>query len=217
MTAAKLLSIQVGKVQTLVSTKGKSWESGYAKQRVEGPVFAGRLNLDGDAQKHLAFHGGEHRPILAYSAEHYPVWQQETGKDLAYGSFGENFTVHGLNEDSVCIGDRYAIGPELIVQVSQPRRPCNQIYLFLDIRGIQKKVEVTRRTGWYLRVLQEGMVEAGADIQLLERIQPKWTIRAAHEVYDDPSAMPEAAQALAAIEELEPGWRNKLLRLSQPQ
>ncbi len=207
----KLLSIQVGKVQTH-EYNGKDWTTGYFKKSVSGAVWVSKLNVEGDDQHHKKFHGGEHRAILMYNSTHYDAWENELGQRLPYGSFGENFTVEGLDETQVAIGDIYQIGDALRVQVSQPRQPCNQIYQALGIRGIQNKVAQTRRTGWYLRVLDEGHAEAGMSITLLENPHPEWTITRAHEVMDRRSEQRKAAFALSQLEALEPGWRGRLAK-----
>lgn len=211
---AKLLSIQTGRVQTHLLSNGEAWTSAYVKTPVSGAVYAGKSGLAGDEQRNLKVHGGEHRAILGYDAGHYPVWYQETGRELAYGSFGENFTLEGLSEDTVCLGDIYQIGDTVRVQVSQPRQPCHQIYNHLKIRGIQQRVDETRRTGWYFRVLNSGPVEAGMTMTLLERSQPEWTILRAHEVMDNRAVDRRAAAALAEVEALSPGWRETLKKFA---
>lgn len=205
-----LVSIQVGKVQTHQLPDGEEWTSAYVKTPVDGPVYVGKLNVAGDEQRNTKVHGGEHRAILAYSADHYAKWRMELRPNLAPGAFGENFDITGLNENIVCIGDVYTIGDTVRVQVSQPRQPCNNIYKHLGVRGIQNRVGQTRRTGWYMRVLQEGEVEAGMPVGLLERPYPMWSIAVAHGVMDNRLKEPHQAAQLAKCEALEPGWRKKL-------
>lgn len=210
----KLLSIQVGKIQTH-EHNGDPWTTAYRKKPVTGSVYVGRLNVEGDEQQHKSVHGGEHRAVLMYSAEHYARWQAELGRELPYGSFAENFTVAGLDEDSVCIGDVYQVGDAVRLQVSQPRQPCHQIYKALGIRGIKRMVAQTHRGGWYLRVLQEGLVEAGLPITRLARPHPDWTVRRAFDAMEQRREQPEKAAALAQVEALEPGWRTKLARAAE--
>lgn len=203
-------SIQVGEVSTHTSCDGEAWTSGYVKMPVGGAVFVGETNIEGDAQHNTKVHGGLHRAILAYSADHYPLWREELGIELVYGAFGENLTVQGWDEDSVCMGDIYRIGGAVRVQVSQPRQPCDNIYRHLGVRGIGKQVMQKMRTGWYLRVLATGIIEAGMRIHLEERAHPDWTIRACHEAMNERGRDAERAHALARIEALEPRWRQKL-------
>ncbi len=210
MADMKLASVQVGKVQTHQLPDGTEWTSAYVKTPLSEAVFVGNLTIEGDDQRNKRVHGGEHRVVLMYSAAHYPHWQAELGQALAHGAFAENFTVNGLDEDTACIGDIYQIGDTVRLQVSQPRQPCNQIFIRLGIEGIQKKVDVTRRTGWYLRTLQTGTVQAGDTITLIERPHPEWTIRRAHDVMDHRKRQAEEAHALGQIEALAPGWRKYL-------
>ncbi|MEM9952603.1 MAG: MOSC domain-containing protein [Chloroflexota bacterium] len=207
----QLRAIHFGKIQTH-HHNGNEWQSAYKKLPVDGTVHVGKLNVEGDEQFHTKFHGGEHRAVLMYSAEHYERWSAELDEQLPYGSFAENFTVSGLDEDTVCIGDVYQIGDSVRVQVAQPRQPCNQIYKALGIRGIVNKIKMTYRSGWYCRVLQEGSVQAGMTITLLERLHPDWTIIRAHQTMTNRKDDPESAHVLAMIEELEPNWRKKLSR-----
>lgn len=210
----QLLSIQVGKVQTH-DYNGKEWTTGYIKKPVVGRVRVNKLNIEGDAQHNLKVHGGEHRAVLMYSAEHYDTWQSELDRQLPYGSFAENFTVSGMTEDTVCIGDVFQVGDTVRLQVAQPRQPCNQIYMALGIRGIRNKVDTTRQAGWYLRVLEEGDVEAGMPITLLERPHPDWSVERVYSVMDNRVNLPKQAAELAQIDALNPDWRKRLARVSQ--
>jgi MOSC domain-containing protein YiiM len=205
----RLLSIQVGKIQT-VDYEGEAWTSAYRKLPVSGRVYVDKLHVAGDEQQHKKFHGGEHRPVLMYAAAHYETWKAELGRELPYGSFAENFTVDGMDEDSVCIGDVFQVGESLILQVSQPRQPCEQIYKALGIEDIVKRIKASHRSGWYLRVLQEGYAEAGMNIERLEHPFPEWTIARLHEVMTHRSKRKDEARELSNIEALEPKWRKKL-------
>lgn len=205
----KLLSVQVGKIQTH-DYNGEAWSTAFKKKAVDGAVYINRLNVEGDEQYDKKNHGGKDRAVLMYCAEHYQTWAKELGKELVYGSFAENFTVTELNENNVCIGDTYQIGDTVRLQVSQPRVPCYKIYRSLGIDGITEKATATMRTGWYHRVLQEGYVEAGMSITLLERLHPDWTIFRAHEVMANRKDRLEEALEMAALEELASGWRKRL-------
>lgn len=208
---AQLLSIQVGQVQTHLLSDGTEWKTGYFKEPMAGPVFVGEESLEGDDQQHKRFHGGVHRSVLGYSADHYARWQEELQTLFPYGAFGENFSITGQDEDSVCIGDIYVVGDEVRLQVSAPRVPCNQIDKRWNMPGLHKRVGQTLRTGWYMRTLQSGHAQAGMTITLLERPYPEWTVRRAQEVRLHMLSDPDAAVRLAACQALEPGWRRKLL------
>ncbi len=167
-----ILSIQVG-MPTAYGTEGaeeemdRAWVTSFYKQPVAGPRWLGRENLVGNQQADTENHGGPDKAALCYSAAHYPRWRAEiAGFDPPHGGFGENFTIAGQSEETVCIGDTYAIG-EARVQVSQPRGPCWKIERRWRLPGLTARVRETGRTGWYVRVLIEGAVEAGMPLVLL--------------------------------------------------
>lgn len=220
-----LLSINVGTPRELPPPP-KGWPgdppwrkrvSAIFKEPVGGPVWLGAMNLAGDAQADLKHHGGPERAVNVYSADHFPDWRIRLAQpDLSNGAFGENFTVAGLDEETVCIGDIFAIG-EARVQVTQPREPCWKLARKLDVKDLVKQVRQLRRTGWYLRVLREGYVEAGMQIALLERPHPEWTVARAFAAMRERQGAPEAAAALAAIPALSSGWREALVSEPKPK
>ena len=188
----------------------RPWVTSFFKDPVDGPVWLGLTNLAGDGQADLENHGGPDKAVLAYAAAHYPLWRAELGRpDLPYGAFGENFTIAGLTEATVCIGDVYAIG-EARVQVSQPRQPCWKIARRWRIKDLTARVRETGRTGWYLRVLTEGYVEPGLPVTLIERPYPQWTVARATEIMHRRREAPAAAAELAACPLLSTAWRETL-------
>jgi MOSC domain-containing protein YiiM len=214
------VSIQVGKPQKLGSPDAadpfdKTWTTGYGKQPVAGPVQCGRLNLAGDGQFDKKWHGGPEMAVLAYSGDHYARWAAEPGGSaLGPGAFAENLTVAGADEESVCIGDVWAIGEgeaPVELQVSEPRKPCNNISRFHHRKDLLQRTIETSRYGWYLRVLREGTLEAGMAVRLLRRPQPAWTVLRAMEARLRLSKAPDEARALAALPELGADWREILL------
>ncbi|MGH2369464.1 MAG: MOSC domain-containing protein, partial [Chloroflexota bacterium] len=162
----RLLSIQVGQPQTLGAEGARNpmdrrWTSGIFKQPVAGPVRLGWTNLELDAQADLSVHGGPDKAVCVYAADHYAYWRTNLRRaDLPYGAFGENFTVAGMDETEVCIGDVFAVG-QAQVQVSQPRQPCWKLARRWRVRDLAARVERMGYTGWYFRVLAEGIVAAG--------------------------------------------------------
>ena len=212
MITSHLLSIQVGLPKTrgsddAVDPMDEQWTSAIFKQPIAGQVWLGKENLVGDAQADRKNHGGPHRPVLAYAAAHYPLWQAELGlSEIPYGGFGENFTIDGLTEEAVCIGDTYTVGA-VVVQVSQPRTPCWKIERRWRLPGLLQKVRDTGRTGWYLRVLTEGYVEAGQTVELVERPYPDWNITYVAHLLANGEADPDAQAQLAACEALTPDLR----------
>lgn len=215
MSGPLLLSIQVGLPRSLGARGSPDvmdypWSSGILKEPVEGPVRLGPANLAGDGQADTKNHGGPDKAVLAYSADHYPRWREELGlPGLPHGAFGENFTIRGLTEQTVCIGDTYAVG-EARVQVSQPRQPCWKLARHFRIKDMAAQVQESGRTGWYLRVLQEGHVAAGVPVVLLERPCPEWTVARASLAMRHRKKRPEEAAGLARCPLLSADWRTTL-------
>ncbi|MEO8269823.1 MAG: MOSC domain-containing protein [Aureliella sp.] len=205
---ATVNSIQVGLPQAIGTEK--PWTSGFLKRTVSEPLWLGSTNLAGDGQADLVHHGGTHKAVCVYCSAHYPYWRKTLGlSDFAAGGFGENFTVDELTEDIVCIGDVWSIG-EAIVQISQPRQPCWKLARRWDIKDLALQVQQTGRTGWYFRVLVEGMVQRGLVMSLVERPNPQWTIAAANRLmHHDQANFAEAAR-LADTATLSPSWKTTL-------
>jgi len=215
--SATVVSLQVGQPRTISSSDepnpdDRVWTTGFFKEPRSGLVWLGRTNLDGDGQADLVNHGGPEKAVNVSPAEHYPYWSQTMGLEhLQPGSFGENFTIEGLLESDVCIGDIFEFG-ESLVQVSQPRQPCWKLARRWLVKDLALRVQETGRTGWYFRVLREGHVQAGARLILVERHHPNWTVSAANEVMHHRVDDRQAAQTLADCFYLSPRWREKLKR-----
>ena len=212
---ATILSIQVGLPQTMSCPQAKdahaeTWRSGIYKKPVSGAVWASRTNLAGDGQADLGVHGGPDKAVYAYPSEHYPLWRAEMGlAEMAFGGFGENLTVSGLLEPEVSIGDIYRAG-EALLQISQPRGPCWKLARRWGIKGLEKRFSVTGRTGFYLRVLQEGNIEAGNSLELVERPAPEWTVLRAHRLIEDVKSDMQAATRLSDLPFLSQSTRRDL-------
>ena len=160
---AFLRSVNVGLPKD-VSWRGRSVHTGVWKAPVDGPVMVRRLNVDGDGQGDLGGHGGEHRAVFVYQLGSYRHWQEFLKRDdFRYGQFGENFTVDGLPDDEVCVGDRYRIGDALF-EVSQPRVTCYRVGMRMDDPRIPALLVQHHRPGFYFRVLEPGKVQAGDEI-----------------------------------------------------
>jgi MOSC domain-containing protein YiiM len=209
-----LLSIQVSQPRSHGEGQAAEslWTTAFFKEPVSGPVFLGRTNLVGDAQADRVNHGGHDKAVCAYSADHYDHWRRDLNRtDLPCGAFGENFTLRGLTETTVCIGDVWAVGPAR-VQVSQPRQPCWKMARRWGVHDLPARVVRFGFTGWYFRVLEEGTVEAGMVLTLLERPNPAWTIDAANQVMHHRKADRAAAAELAGVPFLSAAWRESLAR-----
>jgi MOSC domain-containing protein YiiM len=169
----RLVSIQVGRPQPLAHIS-----SAFAKSPIGGRVRLTHTGLEGDEQADHRLHGGPEQAVLCYADSHYDRWLEELGLEMRPAGFGENFTVAGADEWSVCIDDVYEVG-EALVQVSKPRGPCFKIGLRWNMPRLLRLVQESGRHGWYLRVLREGVVEAGQEMRLLRRPNPGLTVRAA--------------------------------------
>jgi MOSC domain-containing protein YiiM len=213
----KLVSVQVGTPRSVPPTGDgqpwdRTWETAFWKEQVQGPVMLRFLNLEGDRQAAVGIHGGKDQAALCYSADHYPAWRQELDlPEMSGGGFGENFTIAGQGERSVCIGDIYAVG-EALIQVSKPRGPCFKIAWRWQREDLLSRVESSGRHGWYVRVLREGLVEAGQPVHLEDRPHPDWTVRAAADVIRFRKRRPELAAQLARLEALADEDRERLLQ-----
>ncbi|MGO9977297.1 MAG: MOSC domain-containing protein [Solirubrobacteraceae bacterium] len=166
--AGRLLSVNVGMPRD-VEWEGRTVRTGIWKDSVDGPRMVRRLNVDGDGQGDLQGHGGVNRPVFVYQIESYRYWQTFLDRnDFLYGQFGENFTVEGLADDEVCIGDRYRIGSALF-EVSQPRVTCYRVGIRMSEPRMPSLLVAHHRPGFYLRVLEEGKVQAGDAVERVER------------------------------------------------
>src|SRR5579871_1378262 len=160
---ARLLSVNVGLPRDIV-WKGRTVHTAIWKYPVPGRSRVNRLNLDGDSQGDVAGHGGEQRAVFVYQIDSYRYWERELGRDdFVYGQFGENFTVEGLGDDEVCIGDRYQIGIA-VFEVTQPRVTCYRVGIRMNDPRIPALLVSRHRPGFYFRVLEEGAVQAGDQI-----------------------------------------------------
>lgn len=174
----KLLSINIVLPQT-VGINGKPVLTGIYKQPVAGRVRLGRLGLAGDGQADLTVHGGEHQAVYSYPIEHYAHWQQVLqSAALPFGTFGENFTISGGLEETVCVGDIWQIG-DAQIQVTLPRLPCFKFGHKVGKPDILKEFLHSGRSGFYHRVLAEGLVGVGDEIKLVQRDPAGITVRMA--------------------------------------
>jgi MOSC domain-containing protein YiiM/ferredoxin-NADP reductase/ferredoxin len=174
-SAGRLLSVNVGMPQD-VEWEGRIVHTGIWKDAVDGRRMVRRLNVDGDGQGDLQGHGGVNRAVFVYQIESYRFWEDVLGRDdFTYGQFGDNFTVEGLADAEVCIGDRYQIGSALF-EVSQPRVTCYRVGIRMSEPRMPSLLVAHRRPGFYLRVLEEGEVGAGDAIERVERSPEAMTV-----------------------------------------
>jgi MOSC domain-containing protein YiiM len=160
---ASLVSVNVGMPRD-VAWQGKTVHTGIWKSPVTGPQTVRRLNIDGDGQGDKSGHGGENRAVFVYQLDSYRYWEQHLGRDdLEYGNFGENLTVEGMADSEVCVGDRYRIGSAEF-EVTQPRVTCFRVGMRLDRPDMPSLLVDHNRPGFYMRVIIEGVIEAGGEI-----------------------------------------------------
>ena len=164
----KITSLNVGMPREVL-WHGRSVTTGIFKEPVAGRVALRKLNLDGDRQADLAVHGGEYKAVYCYPVEHYSYWKKELpGRELPMGMFGENFTVHGLLEAEVHLGDRYSLGAAEVV-VTQPRLPCYKLGVRFGSDDMVKRFLASGRSGFYLAVTREGEVGVGDAMTVISR------------------------------------------------
>lgn len=202
----QLLSVNVSLPKD-VSFKGKTIRTGIFKEPVQGTVKVDKLNLEGDGQADLMGHGGEFRAIYVYSFDHYAFWSNELKRtDFAYGQFGENFTVEGMLDENVRVGDVLRIGSALF-EVTQPRVPCYKLAMKMNVEGFYSRILESGRLGFYLRVLEEGAVTAGDTITKVQSNPDSISVSEANKLmYFDKDNI-EAMRKAVGIKAFSPGWR----------
>jgi len=213
---ARLLSVNVGLPRDIV-WKGRTVYTGIWKNPAHGRCRVRRLNLEGDGQGDLAGHGGEHRAVFVYQIESYRYWQEQLKRnDFVYGQFGENFTIEGLADDAVCIGDRFQIGTALF-EVTQPRVTCYRVGIRMNEPRMAALLTSSGRPGFYFRVLQEGEVGAGDGIVKVAEAQERMTVAETNALLYSRNHPPDRLKRALRIKALPPGWRLSFEALLQSQ
>lgn len=212
-----LQSVQVGTPhryghREATDDMGRAWRTSFVRVPSAQPRRLYTTHLEGNVQADLKHHGRPDQAVLLYAAAHYPVWQAELDRpEIGPGGFGENITIDGLSERTACIGDTYAIG-EALIQVTGPRYPCWKIERRWGLPGLTARVAATGRTGWYCRVLREGMIEPGLPVLLAERPYPHFTVGLTNDFGHRRNTDPEAARALAACPLLNEWWQRFVIQ-----
>ncbi len=207
-----LLSVNVG-LPKGVSWRGRTVFTGVFKDPVPGSRRVSRDNVDGDGQGDLAGHGGEQRAVFVYQIDSYRYWERELGRsDFMYGQFGENFTVEGLSDAEVCIGDRYQIG-SAIFEVTQPRVTCYRVGIRMNDPRIPALLVSHHRPGFYFRVLEEGEVQAGDDIIKLSSGPEQMTVADVDALLYLPGHTRQGLLRALRIPALSSGWQGSFRAL----
>jgi MOSC domain-containing protein YiiM len=211
---AALISLNVG-LPADVEWNGRVVHTGAWKAPVDGPRMVRRLNVDGDVHGDLGGHGGENRAVLVYQLDSYRHWNAEFGRDdLAPGHFGENFTVDGLADDEVCIGDRYRIG-DAEFEVTQPRVTCYRVGLRMGVPNMAALLVSHRRPGFYLRVLTEGEVTPGQEITKVASGPEAVTVAEIDALLYLPEPPRVALSRALRVPALSQGWKTSLEDLAR--
>lgn len=211
---ARLLAAFVGRIAPLGPNRVPS---AFVKNCVYQQVLVNRLGLKDDAQADRAVHGGIDKAVYAYPSENYTLWHNEFPEHSSIwglGSVGENLALAGLDESEVHIGDIFRL-EFVVLQVTQPRKPCFKLALrFNDDPRIALRMVREGRTGWYFRVLEEGLLSDGQQLTLLERPHADWSIRRVNKAAYDRSTTEETLREIAALPELSAAWRDQTLALA---
>ncbi len=202
----KVLSVNVGKPRKVIY-KGKAVLTGIFKAPVTGAILLKRLNLEGDGQADLSVHGGVNKAVYFYPMAHYDYWREMLPKvELTPGIFGENFTVEGMLEDEVRIGNQYRIG-EAIIRITQPRIPCYKLNIRFNRPDMVRKFLKSNRSGFYAAVVQEGLVKPGDAISLIKPAPHNITVSDFMRWYTTDKTNVKGMQKALTIEGLPTFWR----------
>lgn len=200
----KLISTQVGRVKSYGDKQSKEflekyWESASVKEVANGKIFVGKTGLVGDEVADKIHHGGEEKAVFANSYENYGEWAKFLGLDtIPFGALAENLTISGLHESNVSLGDIHKIGSALL-QVSQPRKPCWKIAARWSNKKFTNEIYTTGLTGWYYRVVEEGFVKAGDEVNVVSQDESKVSILDANMAFANPIKYRDILEKIANI------------------
>ena len=210
----RVVSVNVGKPRT-VDWHGRKVRSGIWKDPVDGPVDVRGVNLAGDDQADRRVHGGAHKAVYAYGADDYRWWSEKLGVELGPGTFGENLTIDGYDLRTAEVGERWRLGT-CVLEVSEPRSPCFKLGMRMGTADFVELFDVVGRYGTYLRIVQEGTVTAGDDVEVVSRPQERLTVfelaEATHT--DDTDLLARVAAHPAVAERWAEAARRRLARLA---
>ena len=208
----RLVSLNVGLPRD-IQWRGATVHTGIWKHPVQGRHMVRRLNIDGDGQGDLAGHGGEQRAVMVYQLDSYRYWERYLDRsNFSFGQFGENFTVEGLADDEVCIGDRYRIGSALF-EVTQPRVTCYRVGLRMEEPKMPSLLVSHHRPGFYFRVLEDGEVGAGDEITKISGGPEQMSVAEIDALLYLPHHPHDQLERSLRIPALSPGWKNSLRAL----
>ena len=193
---------------------GKEITTGMCKRPVSVPLRLKKRGFDGDGVADTKNHGGVDKAVCVYSLDHYPYWEETLGIRLPAAAFGENLSVSNLAEDTVCIGDVFQLGTAA-VQITQPRQPCNTLATRYGRNDLVKLVVTSGFTGFYFRVLQEGIVEMGTSLVLMEKNPQEISVAFANRIFHHDRKNREGIEAVLGVSALSKSWQSSLQRLRE--
>lgn len=197
-----------------IAVGGKEKITGFCKRPVAGTVHLGPEGPAGNGVADTKNHGGVDKAICCYPHEHYAYWEARVGRPLPAAAFGENFTTEGATEEGVHIGDRFRVG-SAVVEVTQPRQPCSTLAFVWDRKGLVKEVEESGYTGFYLRVVEAGEVQAGDALELIVADPAAITVAEAYRIRRGRKRDPEGVRRLLGVAALSASWRDELERYAR--
>jgi MOSC domain-containing protein YiiM len=193
---------------------GKEFLTGICKKPVTGPLLLTKQGFEGDGVGDLKHHGGSDKAVCVYSLDHYAYWEKVLGIKLPEAAFGENLSVSDMHEEDVCIGDIYKIGAAE-VQVSQPRQPCRTLAARYGREDFVKLVVDSGRTGFYFKVLEEGMVHAGDAVVLVKRDARQVSVALANQIFHHDRKNREGIERVLAVPALSESWQKSFRELQE--
>ena len=199
---AKVLSINVGKPKHF-DYKGRQAKSAIWKSPVTGKIIARGINLEGDDQADREAHGGFDKAVYAYAREDAEWWEQQVGRPIAYGEFGENLTTEGIEVNDALIGERWQIG-SVLLEVAEPRIPCWRLGVRMQDKSFPKMFTRALRPGPYFRIIQEGELSAGDKINIVEKPKHDLTLRDVFRIY---TKNHDEAQRILNVEQMSAAWK----------
>ncbi|MGD8190915.1 MOSC domain-containing protein [Brevibacillus ginsengisoli] len=211
----QIVTLSIGLPQTMVYGENATMMTGICKEQVQEAYLAVDC-FRGDGVHNTKYHGGPDRAVCVYPHEHYAMWEQELQTKLPPAALGENLTVTNMREDQVHIGDIYRIG-EALVQVTQGRIPCNTISRRNSRDQFLPRIVETGYTGYFFRVLEEGMIRSDSPIQLVQRDPHEVTVLFANQVLFHDNKNHAAIDRILAVDALAEVWRTKLNKLLEPK
>ncbi len=191
---------------------GKEFITGMCKKPVTMPLKLTKQGFEGDGVGDVKHHGGIDKAVCVYAIENYQYWEKILERKMPHAAFGENFSVTDMNEEHICIGDVYRAGTAM-VQVSQPRQPCSTLAARYGKEDFVKLVVDSGRTGFYLRVLEEGMVKAGDSLFLVEQDPRRVSIAFANKIFHHDRKNLEGIEKVLSVIALSESWRKSFLEL----